>query len=74
VAEVANRIPLPRISPRLAAQFEPNVPYQRIYKATLNGELPLIQQGDNGRYFALESDLPGIAAALGLRPRAAIKA
>lgn len=43
----------------------PTKPYTTIYKAVLNGKVPVIR-GDNGRYSFERSKLPEIARALGL--------
>jgi hypothetical protein len=55
---------LPRI---LRSRYGAAVRYDWLYRDAVNGVLP-IQQGDNGRYFTTEEEIPIIAEILGLLP------
>ncbi len=57
--------PLPRLAAKLRdLTGAPPPSYRMLYMAVVDGRLPSVQQ--NGRYFVQDSDLPAVAAALGL--------
>lgn len=51
---------------------KPSPSYRRLYSLTLDGSLPAEQ--DNGRWFVRRTDLPAIAAMLGLAAPESAKA
>lgn len=65
------RIKLPELSRRLLAKYGTTRPYGRLYRAALNGEFPVTQDENSGRYSIDEADLPTVAKALGLNEKAA---
>ena len=60
-------IPLPKLARALRDRFGLAVPYTRLYRGAVDGELP-IRQGANGRYSAAVEALPEIARRLGSDP------
>ena len=63
----ADLIPLPQVPREISAEpGAPTVTYNRIYKATLNGQLPAVRCG--GRWFLRRADIPGVIDLLGLAP------
>jgi hypothetical protein len=68
---IDRRIPLTRVPREIARLTGGRAPtYRQTYNAVLNGTIPVVQR-ENGRYDVAESDLPAIAAAHGLVPKAA---
>ena len=61
-----NAIPLPRVSPELLDRYGKSPGYMKLGSMVRDGRLRT--QVVNGRHYVLESDLPALAAELGLIP------
>lgn len=70
---MATRRPLSQLPRELLRHCGSPVPYQRLYRAVLNCQIPA-QQGENGRWTYNPEDVPAIASALRLVPAATAQA
>lgn len=61
-----NRIPLPRLSPELIDRYGTSPGYRTLSNMARDGVLRT--QVVNGRHYVLETDVPALAADLGLIP------
>jgi len=67
----STRFPLPLLPRRLHAGYTGDPPlYQRNYRDAINNAIPA--EWDRGRWYVRDQNLPAIAAAYGLTPKAKV--